>query len=104
MAADGKTATRKARVLAHDVRMRFGSVGDKFWLVERNNGFERGGKWVRTRGPWEGRLGKSGLVWGLGLHPLPAGAKPWRTPAAATIWFSGLSPLNTCPTSNSATS
>ncbi len=31
-------------------------------------------------------------------------AKPWRTPAAATNWFSGLSPLKIWPTSNSATS
>jgi hypothetical protein len=46
VAADGKTATRKARVLAHGVRMRFGAVGERFWLVERNTGFERGGKWV----------------------------------------------------------
>ena len=49
--ADGKTATRKARVLAHGVRMRFGAVGDRFWLVERNNGFERGGKWVALYQP-----------------------------------------------------
>lgn len=49
--ADGKTATRKARVLAHDVRMRFGAIGDKFWLVERNNGFERGGKWLALYQP-----------------------------------------------------
>ena len=41
--ADGK-GTRKARVLAPGVRFRFGVVGDKFWLIERNNGFERGGK------------------------------------------------------------
>ncbi len=40
------------------------------------NAYEkRGGKWVKAGGPWTGRLGKSGLVWGLGLHPLPAGAK-----------------------------
>ncbi|MFN0249263.1 MAG: hypothetical protein ACKV2T_20430 [Kofleriaceae bacterium] len=51
VAADGKTATRKARVLAHDVRMRFGAVGEKFWLVERNAGFERGGKWVALYQP-----------------------------------------------------
>ncbi len=51
VAADGKTATRKARVLAHGVRMRFGAVGDKFWLVERNTGFERGGKWVALYQP-----------------------------------------------------
>lgn len=49
--ADGKTATRKSRVLAHDVRMRFGVMGDKFWLVERNTGFERGGKWVAVYQP-----------------------------------------------------
>ncbi len=36
---------------------------------------KRGGGWVKTRGPWQGRLGKNGLIWGLGLHPLPAGAK-----------------------------
>jgi hypothetical protein len=41
--ADGK-ATRKARVLATGVRHRFGVIGDTFWLIERNNGFERGGK------------------------------------------------------------
>lgn len=51
VAADGTTATRKARVLAHGVRMRFGAVGDKFWLVERNNGFERGGKWLALYQP-----------------------------------------------------
>lgn len=40
------------------------------------NAYEkRGGNWVKTSGPWQGRLGKSGLVWGLGLNPLPAGAK-----------------------------
>lgn len=51
VAADGKTAARKSRVLAHGVRMRFGAFGDKFWLVERNNGFERGGKWVALYQP-----------------------------------------------------
>jgi len=44
---DGK-APRKARVLAKGVRHRFGLVadkaGDKFWLLERNNGFDRGGR------------------------------------------------------------
>jgi L,D-peptidoglycan transpeptidase YkuD (ErfK/YbiS/YcfS/YnhG family) len=40
------------------------------------NAYEkRGDKWVKSSGPWQGRLGKSGLVWGLGRHPLPAGAK-----------------------------
>ena len=44
VATDGK-ATRKARVLAHGVRVRFGVLApDKVWLVERNTGFERGGK------------------------------------------------------------
>lgn len=36
-------------------------------LVEKN----KQGKWVRTLGPYKGRLGKNGLVWGLGLHQLP---------------------------------
>ena len=39
------------------------------------NAYEkRGGKWVKSSGPWTGRLGKNGLVWGLGISPLPAGA------------------------------
>jgi hypothetical protein len=42
--ADGK-AVRKARLLAKGVRHRFGPAGEqRFWLVERNAGFERGGK------------------------------------------------------------
>lgn len=44
---DGK-APRKARVMAKGIRHRFGLVadkaGDKFWLLERNNGFDRGGR------------------------------------------------------------
>jgi hypothetical protein len=40
---DGK-AVRKARVLATGVRHRFGAFGDRFWLIERNNGFDRGGR------------------------------------------------------------
>jgi hypothetical protein len=43
VAGDG-TAVRKARVLAHGVRHRFGVVGRRFWLLERTNGFERGGR------------------------------------------------------------
>ena len=31
------------------------------------NAYERrGGRWVKTSGPWQGRLGRDGLVWGLG--------------------------------------
>ena len=42
--ADGKAA-RKARVLAPSMRFRFGVLGaDTFWLLERSNGFDRGGK------------------------------------------------------------
>jgi L,D-peptidoglycan transpeptidase YkuD (ErfK/YbiS/YcfS/YnhG family) len=36
------------------------------------------GKWTPALKPWNGRLGKNGLIWGLGLHPLPAGAKVKR--------------------------
>lgn len=34
--------------------------------------------WTQTAGPWSGRLGKNGLVWGLGLHPLPTGVASKR--------------------------
>ena len=33
-----------------------------------------GGKWQQSEKTWPGRVGKNGLVWGLGLHPLPDGA------------------------------
>jgi L,D-peptidoglycan transpeptidase YkuD (ErfK/YbiS/YcfS/YnhG family) len=47
---------------------------------------KRDGKWVSAFAPWQGRLGRDGLIWGLGIHPLPAGAKvksegDWRAPA-----------------------
>src|SRR5450432_658796 len=41
--ADGK-AVRKMRVLATGARHRFGVIHDKVWLLERSNGFDRGGK------------------------------------------------------------
>ncbi len=41
--ADGK-ATRRARILGTNTRFRLGVIGDKFWLLERSNGFDRGGK------------------------------------------------------------
>ena len=38
--------------------------------------WERQGKgWRQVIAPWPGRLGRSGLIWGLGIHPLPAGVK-----------------------------
>ncbi len=43
VSADGK-ATRKARVLGTNTRFRLGVSGDKFWLLERSSGFDRGGK------------------------------------------------------------
>lgn len=33
------------------------------------------GAWALAAQPWKGRLGASGLAWGRGLHPLPAGGK-----------------------------
>ena len=39
-------------------------------LVEKN----AAGQWVRTLGPIRARLGRAGLVWGLGLHANPRGA------------------------------
>lgn len=38
-------------------------------LVEKN----AHGQWVRVLGPISGRLGRNGLVWGLGLHANPRG-------------------------------
>ncbi|MCK9589092.1 MAG: L,D-transpeptidase family protein [Terrimicrobiaceae bacterium] len=49
--------------------------------------FEKTGTdWKPVGGEWKGRLGKKGLVWGLGLHPVPEGAVvkqegDWKTPA-----------------------
>lgn len=45
-----------------------------------------GGRWVQDGPEWPSRLGREGLVWGRGLHPLPAGARTkkegdWRAPA-----------------------
>lgn len=31
------------------------------------------GKWQPASEPWKARLGKSGLIWGKGMHPVPAG-------------------------------
>jgi len=47
---------------------------------------KHGGIWQRVGDPWPARLGKNGLVWGLGLHPLPCAAATkhegdWRAPA-----------------------
>lgn len=33
-----------------------------------------GSQWKPDGAPWKSRLGKNGLIWGLGLHPLPPGA------------------------------
>jgi len=45
-----------------------------------------GGPWKQVGSTWSGRLGKSGLVWGRGLSPIPSGASTknegdWRAPA-----------------------
>jgi L,D-peptidoglycan transpeptidase YkuD (ErfK/YbiS/YcfS/YnhG family) len=34
---------------------------------------KKGGKWNLSGHSWTGRLGKSGLSWGKGIHPVPAG-------------------------------
>ena len=33
-----------------------------------------GGRWKLDGEAWQSRLGKSGVVWGSGMHPVPAGA------------------------------
>lgn len=45
-----------------------------------------GGRWIADGPSWPARLGKSGLVWGAGLNPVPAGGATkkegdWRSPA-----------------------
>lgn len=51
---DGK-AIRRSRILAKGIRHRFGLItdkaGDKFWLLERNNGFDRGGRSLTVYAP-----------------------------------------------------
>lgn len=37
-----------------------------------------GGNWRLVDGPWPGRLGKNGLAWGRGIHPVPASAEMKR--------------------------
>ena len=39
-------------------------------VVEKN----ASGQWVRVLGPFKGRLGRNGLVWGLGIHATPGRA------------------------------
>jgi L,D-peptidoglycan transpeptidase YkuD (ErfK/YbiS/YcfS/YnhG family) len=34
-----------------------------------------GSKWKAVGSSWKARLGKSGLIWGKGLHPVPAGGR-----------------------------
>lgn len=43
-AVEGGKATRKARLYAGSARLRFGWAGDKLWVLDRNIGFDRGGK------------------------------------------------------------
>jgi L,D-peptidoglycan transpeptidase YkuD (ErfK/YbiS/YcfS/YnhG family) len=45
-----------------------------------------GGEWKPNGDSWKARLGKTGLVWGSGIHPVPAGVSTkkegdWRSPA-----------------------
>ena len=39
---------------------------------------KKDGSWAQSSGPWSGRLGKNGLAWGLGLHPVPTGVAAKR--------------------------
>ncbi len=47
---------------------------------------KRQGKWQPVSSEWKGRLGKSGLAWGIGLSPVPRDGRrkkegDWRAPA-----------------------
>lgn len=41
---EGAKATRRARIWAGGTRFRFGFAGDRLWVIDRNIGFDRGGK------------------------------------------------------------
>lgn len=71
-------------------------------LVEKN----AQGQWVRVLGPFQGRLGKNGLVWGLGLHTNPRGAVvkregDGRSPAGifalGGLWVTNKTPVQRHP-------
>jgi len=56
--------------------------------------YERGptGTWKQKGSSWKGRLGRNGLVWGKGLHPVPSGAKTKREGdgrAPAGVFYTG---------------
>lgn len=45
-----------------------------------------GNRWQTVGSPWNARLGKKGLAWGTGIHPVPNGAPAkregdWKSPA-----------------------
>lgn len=53
---------------------------------------KQGGQWKQSGSSWKGRLGKNGLVWGHGIHPVPAGATTKREGdrrAPAGVFFLG---------------
>lgn len=53
---------------------------------------KQGGQWIQSGSSWKGRLGKNGLVWGLGIHPNPPGATVKREGdrrAPAGVFFLG---------------
>lgn len=45
------------------------SMTGQMWLLDRDSD----GKWKIKHGPWRVIYGKSGLAWGIGLHPLQKG-------------------------------
>jgi L,D-peptidoglycan transpeptidase YkuD (ErfK/YbiS/YcfS/YnhG family) len=55
-------------------------------LFERTGSGRNGGGWKQVTAPTKGRVGKKGLAWGRGIHPIPKGAATkregdWRAPA-----------------------
>ena len=56
-------------------------------VYERSgSGWTGGGKWKQVTAPVKGRVGKKGLAWGRGIHPVPEGAYTkregdWKAPA-----------------------
>ncbi|MGJ8697261.1 MAG: L,D-transpeptidase family protein [Verrucomicrobiaceae bacterium] len=51
------------------------------------------GTWVKIAGPWKTRLGRTGSIWGRGIHPVPVGAATKREgdkkSPAGIFWIGG---------------
>ncbi|MEI7909766.1 MAG: L,D-transpeptidase family protein [Verrucomicrobiota bacterium] len=75
----GTTAARGFELPADSTQCVVGLADDWDSSHAKLSFYEKhGGTWQRLGDAWPARLGKSGLVWGLGMHPLPPAATTKR--------------------------